>query len=143
MRFFQQFPIEIVEKIEYYLYQNTRGDRLYRKKLLLELNTEIKRQFCFNCRRYFQLKKIKCINRSYINNFDNIMKNMYNNHCYLELSESINYPSYNIIEEYSPINHWMFTDIKIKHQYKIQPTKYVKLSITDNYYKIICVNVIK
>lgn len=75
-------PDEVYQIIIKFLYSDTSGDPKYRKLLTQQLNAEIKMNFCYNCRRYLiTSNKNKVINKQFVNNWDNILRNIYNNMC--------------------------------------------------------------
>ena len=129
MNIYNKLPLDIQIYIDNYRFEGTNLCKKYRKKLNILLNVEIKRNFCFNCRRYFKIKKIKHINYNFIkNNLPNIYDNIYNSYCFLENDIDNN----DFI-----INHWLLKDIKIirsnnsnnSYQYNI-----IKLYSSDTNY---------
>ena len=121
---YNKLPEEILDKILYYYYKNTSGDINYRKYMTQLLNCELKRQFCYNCRRHFTHIKKKIINiPKIIYNMESIYNNLYNVFCILEINNIDN----------KLINHWYNYEIKIDYQKPLkidENYKYVKL-----YYK--------
>lgn len=130
MNIYKKLPLDIQIYIDNYRFEGTNLCKNYRKKLLILLNVEIKRNFCFNCRRYFKIKKIKHINYNFIkNNLANIYDNIYNSYCFL-LKD--------IDNEDLIINHWLLKDIQIiKSSYNNSNTDskiIIKLFSTDTNY---------
>ena len=62
---YQQLPVELQDDIF----------RITRQNLTQELNTELKRNFCYNCRRYFNLNNIWHIDAKFVDNLDIRLRN--------------------------------------------------------------------
>ena len=128
MNIYNKLPLDIQIHIDNFRFEGTNLCKKYRKKNKILLNVEIKRNFCFNCRRYFRIKKIKYINYNFIkNNLPIIYENIYNLYCFLEKD---------IDNKDFIINHRLLKDIKIIRS-KINNDKndtIIKLYSTDTNY---------
>lgn len=157
---FFQLPIDILEKIYFYVYKNTNCEKQYLITLKKILQCELKMNFCYNCRRFLQFAnynlfidfgnklkskiskitgKYKIINKKYTDNWDIILRNIYNTSCILEKYNE----NTNIM-----INHWYMKDLDVIRTPKMNASvnkfnKYIKIDYKYNKYYKTSINEIK
>lgn len=132
-----RLPVDIQNKIDTYLL-NTTFDTNYRKKIHSILFSELKMNFCFNCRRFFHYKNKKIINKIFVNSWDNILNNIMNESCILEKDTSRDKENYIcLLDDNIIINHWHMKDkckSFAKRDLKKDKKKYIKLHRIYNKY---------
>lgn len=120
-------PDEVYQIIIKFLYSDTSGDPKYRKLLTQQLNAEVKMNFCYNCRRYLITStKNKVINKKFVNNWDNILRNIYNNICVVQINTN-NVINNSCLTDKNIVNHWQIYQIKITDRNFTPQSKYIKI----------------
>jgi len=138
MNIINTYPEDIQKIIEIYLFKNTNLDHDYKKNIHKILMSQLKMNFCYNCRRFFEYKKKKIINRKFVNSWDTILNNIMNDSCILErnndLQKDKKINNLCLFENNIIINHWHMKDIKITQRNLSTKSKYIKLHALYNKY---------
>ena len=135
---YYKLPTDIQLRVDIYLYRNTNGDLEYRNLLRYAVNNELKMNFCYNCRDYLKIKNFKIIGKNLVNNWDIILRNIYNDTCILE-KYSKNYSDFDTskfikIDNQIIVNHWYMKNIiSIDRNYDYN-SKYIKIQNFRNKY---------
>ena len=134
MIIYRNLPIDIQKKIDNYLY-NTTFDNNYVKNSNKIVLSELKMNFCFNCRGFLEYKNKKTIPKKFVNSWNNILNNIMNECCILEKDIIMKKENYiDLFENNIIINHWQMKDIITKKFLIKENKKFIKVHRIYNKY---------